>query len=237
MSTDNTGSNVKMVPAICTQCGGTVEVDKDKETATCPFCGASFIIEKAINNYNINVTGAVKEVLNFAGEQMHENREAAKKTNAAFIKMMGFVFAGMLVFALIAFIVMQFTGGSREEYDAPGAESGAGESYIECTVENGCLYIDITGEDILNWEYQAFDSMGTVLSYENSDSDSYNSCVIPDGDIDEGVRYVVIAGFDEYDTSSEPVYYGVIRVTIEDHDIVDADEPVFVDSLSDYDYQ
>ena len=43
MSTDNNGSNVKMVPAICTQCGGTVEVDKDKETATCPFCGGRII--------------------------------------------------------------------------------------------------------------------------------------------------------------------------------------------------
>ncbi len=238
MSTDNKESNVKMVPAICTQCGGTVEVDKDKETATCPFCGASFIIEKAINNYNINVTGAVKEVLNFAGEQMHENREATKKTNAAFIKMMGIVFGGMLVFALIAFIVLQFTGGPEEGPAADGdVSTEAGGSYIDCTIENGCLYIDITGEDMLNWEYQPFDSMGTVLSYENSDSDSYSSCVIPDEDMDEGVRYVVIAGFDEYGTSSEPVYYGVIRVTIENHDIVDADEPEFVDDLSDYDYQ
>ncbi len=29
-------NNVKMVPALCTQCGGTVEVNKDDETAVCP---------------------------------------------------------------------------------------------------------------------------------------------------------------------------------------------------------
>ncbi len=72
------GDNVKMVPALCTQCGGNVEVDLSKETAKCPYCGMEFIVEKAVNNYNfkyahvehadnvnIDVTGAVKEVLDF----------------------------------------------------------------------------------------------------------------------------------------------------------------------------
>ena len=126
--------NVKMVPAICTQCGGTVEVDKTQETAACPFCGASFIIEKAINNYNvkfatiehadnvnIDVGDAVKDVLGFVGTQMKEERqdrierrkEAAerdKATTAAFLKIFGYMMIGMFVFALIAFIILQFTG-------------------------------------------------------------------------------------------------------------------------------
>jgi len=42
-----------MVPAICTQCGAQVNVDASQETAFCSFCGAKFIIEKAVNNYNI----------------------------------------------------------------------------------------------------------------------------------------------------------------------------------------
>lgn len=53
--------NVKMVPAICTQCGGTVDVDKTQETA-------------------------------------------------AFLKIFGYMMIGMFVFALIAFIILQFTG-------------------------------------------------------------------------------------------------------------------------------
>ena len=126
-------NNVKMVPAICTQCGGTVEVNKDEETAICPFCGASFIIEKAVNIYNVqhaniehadtvnvDVSGAVKEVLDFAGSQINESRkiraaqrkeaaETSKAFQGAFLKMMVIMFAGMMVFAIIAFIVMQFT--------------------------------------------------------------------------------------------------------------------------------
>ena len=46
-------NNIKMVPAICSQCGGTVEVNRSDETAKCPFCGASFIVEKAVNVYNV----------------------------------------------------------------------------------------------------------------------------------------------------------------------------------------
>lgn len=42
-----------MVPAICSQCGAQVNVDASQETAFCSYCGAKFIVEKAINNYNI----------------------------------------------------------------------------------------------------------------------------------------------------------------------------------------
>jgi len=42
-----------MVPAICSQCGAQVSVDASQETAFCTYCGAKFIVEKAINTYNI----------------------------------------------------------------------------------------------------------------------------------------------------------------------------------------
>ena len=83
---------VKLVPAICTQCGATLEVDPSQETAVCKFCNTSFIIEKAINNYNVkyaniehadnvnvDLTGSVKEVLDFAGKQMSESRAERKE--------------------------------------------------------------------------------------------------------------------------------------------------------------
>ncbi len=44
-----------MVAAKCTQCGGHLTVDSDKEAAICEFCGTPFIVEKAINNYNTTV--------------------------------------------------------------------------------------------------------------------------------------------------------------------------------------
>ena len=126
-------NNVKMVPALCTQCGGTVEVNKDEKSAKCPYCGMTFVIEQAVNNYNvqyakiehadnvnIDMSGTVKNVLDFVGDQMKEGRKARqelkkeriekdKAMNAAFMKMFGYMMIGMFVFAVVAFIIMQFT--------------------------------------------------------------------------------------------------------------------------------
>lgn len=41
-----------LVPAKCTQCGASIKVDDTKESGICSFCGTSYIVEKAINNYN-----------------------------------------------------------------------------------------------------------------------------------------------------------------------------------------
>lgn len=52
-----------MVPAICTQCGGNIEVDDTHEAGICKFCGTPFVTEKAINKYNTYITNNN----NFAG--------------------------------------------------------------------------------------------------------------------------------------------------------------------------
>lgn len=45
------------VPAKCTQCGAKLKVDSAKEAAICQYCGTPFVVEKAINNFNVtNVT-------------------------------------------------------------------------------------------------------------------------------------------------------------------------------------
>ncbi len=41
-----------LVPGICTQCGGRIEVDDTKEAGICKSCGTPSITEKVINNYN-----------------------------------------------------------------------------------------------------------------------------------------------------------------------------------------
>ena len=41
-----------IVPAKCTECGGILQADKEKEAAVCPHCNKPFITEKAINNYS-----------------------------------------------------------------------------------------------------------------------------------------------------------------------------------------
>ncbi len=78
----------KLVPAICTQCGGEVEVDPSKEMATCKYCGTSFFVEKAISNYslqnahienvesvNIHKRGAVESVLSFVEKQQDKKQQ------------------------------------------------------------------------------------------------------------------------------------------------------------------
>ena len=48
--------------AICTSCGGALEVDSAKEAAICPHCGTPYIVEKAIQQYNTTIQAGVVNV-------------------------------------------------------------------------------------------------------------------------------------------------------------------------------
>ena len=52
-----------LVSARCTACGDVVQIDKDKDAAICPSCGAAFIVEKAINNYGLMIQGQNVNIL------------------------------------------------------------------------------------------------------------------------------------------------------------------------------
>lgn len=67
-----------LVPAICTQCGSKIEVDKDQESGVCPFCGMIFITEKVINNYNVNNYDNRTFVKNIFGNEKSEADEYIK---------------------------------------------------------------------------------------------------------------------------------------------------------------
>ncbi|MCR4763262.1 MAG: hypothetical protein K5696_07010 [Lachnospiraceae bacterium] len=236
-------NKVKMVPAKCTQCGGVVEVNKTEQTATCPYCGTQFVIEKAISDYNVkfDVNGAVKDVLAFAGEQMKENRKERReqkkefaKTEKKFFKIFGIAFALFVVVDLIIFVIFQFTQGPESETE----QSTENQEYaMGCSVEDGCLYTQVTGSELVEWKYLEFESQGTKLVYEQNDFDTYSSCVAAVKKA-EGVRYVVTAAYEgSVSESATPIYYSVVNVTIEGGRIIEATEPVFVDDLSDYDFE
>ena len=85
---DNQIKNTKMVPVICSQCGGKIEVDPSQEMSVCEYCGTSFLVEKAIHNYevqnariehvesvNINKRGAVESVFNFIEGQQNRKQQ------------------------------------------------------------------------------------------------------------------------------------------------------------------
>ena len=49
----------KFVPAKCTNCGASLNVDPGQTAAVCPFCNSAYIVEKAIQDYRISVSGNV----------------------------------------------------------------------------------------------------------------------------------------------------------------------------------
>ena len=139
--------NVKIVPATCSQCGGTVEVDPNASEAKCPFCGTTFVVEKAINNYNIShatidhadnvnidMSGSVKSVLDFVGTQMSEGRAIRREIRMAeaekdkiitqgFMKMFGIMCAVMMAVGMVMFVYYQVTDTGES------TESEYSESY------------------------------------------------------------------------------------------------------------
>ena len=78
---------MSLKPAICTQCGGQIEVDDSKEAGICQFCGTAFITEKVIHQYvtQNNFAGAT---INIQGGVDDENlymlaRRAVEQNNIA----------------------------------------------------------------------------------------------------------------------------------------------------------
>ena len=51
----------------CPNCGGTLAVDNTKDAWICQYCNTPFIVEKAINNYNINNNIKAETVNIFGG--------------------------------------------------------------------------------------------------------------------------------------------------------------------------
>lgn len=70
-----------LVPAKCTSCGGTLEVDATQKAAICPFCGSAYVVQDAIEQYNItNVYKIDNANLKFDHKQLFSDRiEAAEK--------------------------------------------------------------------------------------------------------------------------------------------------------------
>ena len=148
----------RLVPAVCTQCGGQLEVDPTQEAAVCKYCGTPFIVEKAIQNYsiqnariehvdtvNIQQKGAAESFFGFLGSQMSESRavrrEQRREERAAdrevqkmFLKIFGYMSIGMFVLAAIMFVVQNIRGDSGE---APVAQETFAEEHVENSAFSG----------------------------------------------------------------------------------------------------
>lgn len=130
---------VQMTPAICTQCGASVEVDPKQEAAVCKSCNTPFIVSKAISNYsvqhatvehvdsiNIVKTGAVQAAFNFADKQITRKAEEKKRKeeeariqsekNMALLKKYWWAIAALVV----VFIIIIAIGINSESKDSAG---------------------------------------------------------------------------------------------------------------------
>lgn len=67
------------VKAQCMNCGASLEVDNSKDAAICPACGTPYVVEKAIQQFNINSVSAIHtDVLNIVDESAQREIEAAE---------------------------------------------------------------------------------------------------------------------------------------------------------------
>lgn len=46
-------TETKLAPAKCTSCGANINVNPNNEIATCPYCNNNYVVEKAINMFNV----------------------------------------------------------------------------------------------------------------------------------------------------------------------------------------
>lgn len=248
-------AKIKMVPALCTQCGGALTVDPSKETADCPFCGSSFIVEKAINQYqvqhatfehvdnvNIDMSGTVNSVLDFVGKQMSEGREfkrelrkeekehAAENRKQFFMTFLKIGLPLLIILFIIAMVMNAFFGDdSRESAAAAGTGDEAGTVSYE--VSRGLLYLDIPEPGGYTWEYDMFHSRDVDLKDESNRNGVHFTISASDS---FGTAYAVLHWQDK-DYADWDGYF-VYQVEVEDGTITDVTDVSNVDDIESFIY-
>ena len=170
--------NTIMMPAICTQCGGQVEVDAQREKAFCTYCGMQFIVEKAINTYNIqhapfehvdsiniqhaplehvdsiNIikTGAVESVLSFVKDQQTRYDGEIEKSNK-FTKKYWWVYLLGLLFIFGSLLILVEVENRNEIFNKTSSSDLEGKNYKDVVIKlqkNGFINIKTKAmEDLL----------------------------------------------------------------------------------------
>jgi len=144
----------RLVPAVCTQCGATLEVDPTQDAAVCKYCNTPFIVQKAVENYTVqqakiehvdtvklDMKGTADSFFSFVGEQMSESRKIRaeerrerraldREITRLFLKIFGFIMIGMVLFGMVMIVIDMIRGDSGEETDSTGANESTTACYI-----------------------------------------------------------------------------------------------------------
>ncbi len=78
-----------IVQAKCENCGGILAVDNNQKAAICPFCNTPYVVQDAINNYNItnNVNVGAGAVVNVFGKNDELQKEQMLKNAETFYQL------------------------------------------------------------------------------------------------------------------------------------------------------
>lgn len=153
--------STKLVPAICTQCSGSVEVDPSQEKASCKYCGTTFFIEKAIKNFNIqhaniehvesmnihnNNRGTVESILEFIEKQQDRRQKkiAEEKRRLEEEKRKQDKYG--IIAILFCLIIMAFLWNSLETTDEESNHQGEARTPGESSYYEGRDYKDVVSE-------------------------------------------------------------------------------------------
>ena len=230
-------------------------MDPSKETADCPFCGASFLVEKAINNYqvqhatfehvdnvNIDMSGTVHSVLDFVGEQMskgrelkrelrREEKELAAQNQKQFFSSFLKIGLPMLVIMFIMVMVMNFFFGDDSQGSAAASEAGEEAGTVTYEVSRGILYLDIPNPEGYNWEYDMFNSRDVSLEDESHINGAHFTISSSQS---FGTAYAVLHWRDENYADWDG--YFVYEVEVEDGVITDVTDVSSVDDIESFIY-
>lgn len=125
-----TTQQTRFIQATCTKCGAALEVDPSQDAAICPYCDTPYVVEKAIQQYNIknahidhvdhvtvDMKGSVDSFLGFASRQMDKAREDSRErrrqsfmNDKNFFKYFFMMFGGLTAMMTVMWFVMNVAG-------------------------------------------------------------------------------------------------------------------------------
>jgi len=143
---------IKLIPAKCTNCGGNLTVDPAKKNAVCPYCNSSFIVDEAIQNYNIDtVEGNInvnKATINVNQKSAEERYYICPKCHSTNIQRLSIVYKEGRTDINIRSKDDSWTNnkefkttGVQETELAKSIAPPKRENYIEAIIGTGVLYV------------------------------------------------------------------------------------------------
>ncbi len=163
-----------IIPAKCTSCGASLNVDSTKDASICEYCRTPFIVEKAINNYNISNTNNISDsVVNiYSGSTSEFDIIAGKLTK----------YNGSSPIAVIPDTVNIIGEGAfskcegLQEVKIPNSVTHIKSAFDDCTrlksitIPNSVISIDLSFNGCINLHSITLPNSLTTLN------SSFNSC-------------------------------------------------------------